>query len=479
MRLLRNSPRSWECAVGGNVTIQATHISSTSTPDSGPVAPGTSCRVRLLSDPCQIIIALCPSTSIFISYRLFMDIRLCGWTAFQYMRVPPVVRELEAWLVREPAASELIATTGDGSWRKGIEPCRQIAAPLDHLATAERERLRGKGVRSHLLTGVTTDGLTRSVSFSLPKDGGAKRVTHITSPAATLLTMAGDLGSARLALATSEAMGSFAVFSPNPLTQSILDALVRKGVHPSAISACSTAVPQRIRNLARYGSWKQAYAPDGTATNLWRRPPLLTKDNLDEFVCRATGMRGTRTLAQAADLAHAGTASPLEAQAAVLLSAPQRKGGEGLVAPRCNHPVRLDYHASVLAGQRICYCDLFYSQPSLDAIQQGGADRNAPLQRKRSKRAVDVECHSTIWHAHPEKSVSDIKRVNGLEAMGVRTLLLTRDVLANSYKMHEFTQEIWDEMGLRRKRHSKELTRRRDRLRQEVLVRWENFGVFC
>lgn len=182
-----------------------------------------------------------------------MDIIICGWTAFQYMRKPPVVRMLEAWLSSHPE----VVLPGNKDWcttgaHESLRPAPEC--PIDVLACSEKERLRGKGFRSHRLTGADASLLTRSVHPApLAQDRHKRRIDRITTPAATLLTMAMDIGHEKLALAASELLGSFSVFTPNPFCQAILDGLVREGPVSRELAEVIRLVPRDIRSLARYG----------------------------------------------------------------------------------------------------------------------------------------------------------------------------------------------------------------------------------
>ena len=395
-----------------------------------------------------------------------MDIIICGWTAFQYMRKPPVVRMLEAWLSSHPE----VVLPGNKDWcttgaHESLRPAPEC--PIDVLACSEKERLRGKGFRSHRLTGADASLLTRSVhSAPLAQDRHKRRIDRITTPAVTLLTMAMDIGHEKLALAASELLGSFSVFTPNPFCQAILDGLVREGPVSRELAEVIRLVPRDIRSLARYGAWRQAYKRDGSPTSLWRRPAILTPGELDRLSEQTHNLRGSTTLSRAAYIALTGTASPFEAQAGILLGLPKQSGGEGLGTPLCNHPVRLSSSVALFAGQKTCYCDLFFSR---------GASRG---KLAREPRHLDVECHSTTWHAHDDKAISDIRRINGLEAMGVRTSLITHDILINDRRMASFAQEMRRRMGMKPIELSPERERRRERLRREVLVDWETFGTF-
>ena len=62
--------------------------------------------------------------------------------------------------------------------------------------------------------------------------------------------------------------------------------------------------------------------------------------------------------------------------------------------------------------------------------------------------------------------------------MGVRTSLITHDILINDRRMASFAQEMRRRMGMKPIELSPELERRRERLRREVLVDWETFGTF-
>ena len=404
---------------------------------------------------------------------------LCGAAAYHMLRVPPAALWLAVLSCAEPLrhpsahryreARAILSALGmvgppevfptDGMARHhsplfasralqpppaSLEPCRALEIPRDVLAAA---------------------GLAE-MPFEL----------RLPSPEATLLTLATKLGHVRLALLASELMGSFSVYAPPPDLQSLLDRAIGRGrgetarleradMRASAIQPPEQpwdghALPSSVRRSVRHGGWSQAVDDGGTPTSLWRRSPVLTPDRLEAFLDQAKGCHGHSILHKAAQLAVANAASPFEAQAAMLLGQPRRRGGEGLGTPLCNKRVNLNPGARAIARQATCYCDLYFR----------GTD---------GCRDVDVECHSHAWHDGSErKRILDANRSSALACMGVDVVLLTHEVMRDERAFEAFVELLRERLGLDQPKRTAGLEEARRKLREAVLgfVRWESLG---
>ena len=390
---------------------------------------------------------------------------LCGWSAFRMHRVPPVA----LWLALLADADHLRRPSARG-YRKAAHLLARLGfdAPADICAPTDRLRPTTAHLNARVRKLSTTTIKPVSQPVPIPLDvlehlGLASPPFDLRalSPEASLLSLAPRLGPERLALAASELMGSFGIFRPTPDLQSRLSMAARKGAtSPSTVDEAGT-LPRSIRREARYGRWQQLTEPDKAPSNLWQRDPLLTHARLAAFVQDAEGLHGCDILRGACRMAVPGTASPFEAQAAILLGQPRRRGGEGLGTPVCNKKVVLDPGAKALAHQAVCYCDLYFEGP-------------------RSGRRLAIECHSRTWHARgDEKRVADANRQAALERMGIDVMLLTHEMLRDAKALSHFVELARAKLGLRQPRDSKDLRERRERLRSAVLgVRdWEGFGL--
>lgn len=392
-----------------------------------------------------------------MAYRLRMDtLKLCGWSAYQYHRVPPVARAVvDAFL----AAGQPLA---------GIRPDARtgligLDRPIRLTVDAPDKRLRSSHHISHL---------RGSLDEGAFEECGAEG-TLVTSPAATLLTLAPSLSHERLALAASEMLGTFAVFRPAPALQSVLDELgnLASGV-PDLPHAGQQGIPMQRGSISqlgpstryelvsqwRYGGWSQVRDTKGRPTSLWRRNPLVTLADLESYRETSKGLHGSKLLGQALRLAAERCASPLEVRARALLCLPRRSGGECLGTPLSNHPVVLSPAARAIARQGRCYCDLLLAAP-------------------RSRRKLDIECQGAVAHDGSERRLSDADRATALSCMGIDVMLLTQRTLANPAACAEFARKARKILGVPELSLSEDLAAKRKRLRREVLVRWEDFGL--
>lgn len=253
-----------------------------------------------------------------------METVLCGSTAYRYWRTPPIVLYLAAAPVDSPALrqflreEELLAFRADladrlpflrectgPSWRnvgqaaRDIRDARWLLAPsanfpLDVLAQ-ERGGRRSSGLIS---TTFWNGGLPFEATCDVTDDLG------VTSPAFTMVQMAAQAGFTRTLLLASELCGSYAVYpAPEPI-RSLLQRIASRG------------------RLKAFNGWRPCLSGEGNVTDLWRRDPLTTPDDLKAMAEAAEGHRGAAALRKVADAVVPLAASPFETQAGLLLSLP-------------------------------------------------------------------------------------------------------------------------------------------------------------
>lgn len=417
------------------------------------------------------------------AYLHRMDtITLCGMSAYQALRIPPPVLWLALLACAESPSRPALGGIGHTllllealGVRRPIEVLRPTPGQRTHTS-----RLKGRSLRLPQGDQSTTPLVAKAVVRACGSD--PLRGLQAPSPHAALLTLAPQLGSARLALAASELMGSFAVYRPSPTIQACLDAFAGR-VSPPSPSAldgsllpaeraagmsfrflesgrCPDELQRLLTHEVRDGGWRQAVDPNGMPTDLWRRDPLLTPQALMQYAKEARSFHGGRILADGSRMALPNTASPFEAQAGILLGEDRRRGGEGLGRPTCNQRIALGARARAIARQSVCYCDLLFE----------GSRRTKPL---------DVECHSRRWHdAGVEKRILDANRQTALAHMGVNTRLLTFETVADDDAFATFVETCRMDLGLVAPPPASDvLQRRREVLRAKVLVDWETFGT--
>lgn len=358
---------------------------------------------------------------------------LCGWSAFQWHRIPPLVRMLYLSAIEDDAPLADLLDPSAGPLLGGIDyPLRVLAPDINHKPHRE-------GVAIPHLSGIASCQRPHRICRGL----------YVTDLPVTLLMLSRDLSVERMALACSELCGRYSVFKPSSDVQMLLDQIDRGDLSDFGDLAEDILLEQRH-------GWQQARDPSGRPTSLWKRPAMLSRRAIEDFISSLPSRtRGKNQLGKALGFMAENTASPLETMAAILLGQPRRRGGEGIGRPMCNLEIPLSSEARRIAGQGACYGDLCF--------------------RKQDGGLLDIECHSKTWHAGSLKTMSDMERATALECMGVEVLFLTDGQLKDSAQAAEIARVARKKLGISQPDPSVKLLTRRDALRREILVDWRTF----
>ncbi len=381
-----------------------------------------------------------------------MEAVVCDISAFQYWRVPPVVHLLasapegdenlcrlfsfpQVQALRAEMAQELPlcrACLAEGArWRRASEVALAIrdasislAAALDcpvDVLTRSSSELRGSAViRPRLWSSdIAPGGLTRVTDDLL-----------VASPAFALQQLATRASLARTTMLASEICGTFSAYhAPAPM-QRFLQRQIDRG------------------RLPAYGGWSPCISPSGKLTDLWRRPPLATPDEIARFAELSDSPRGKRQLLRAAKLVSPNAASPFEVRAGMLLGLPRRLGGEGLGGFEHNKRVELSGRARMLADQDCCYGDLVWDQ------------------------LLDLECQGAEFHDNARSYLSDSERIGALELMGYRVLPVTHDQIADPARFDALADVTSRILGIRRRKKGDSERVAAMKLRLELFEDW-------
>ena len=388
-----------------------------------------------------------------------MTTALCGKSALEYWRTPPLVRALalhpdnpsddfdlplsreELRGLRNDTFFELEIWRNDSVLSARGRPLMSdssldvldsialispgISAPIEILVSSREDRRRSSLIRPSVM----------SDDLSAPELSIISKHLYVTSPALTLLTLAPRISLARLVMIASELCGSFSIYRTPPSLAHALEDL-----HANHL-------------LPKVSSWSPSFDSSGHLTDLWSRPPLTSPEKIAALAARARGRRGRRALEQAAELVVANAASPFEVQAGVLLGFPYGLGGEGYAGFSHNHEVALSDAARRLAGRRTCRCDLFWP------ASQGF-------------RAVDLECQSRIYHTGEERGLSDANRSTALQSMDIEVILATYAQFEDVRRFDALSLTIAQKIGRRPPIHTRGFLDSRTELRSQVLVSW-------
>ena len=384
-------------------------------------------------------------------YRRFMDTVVCGASAYQFWRTPPIVLHLAAGSSDNPALrkavgeDELIAfrqslieglpltrACADGpAWRhagalqKAIREYQLVLAPsmdlpVDVLVDCARERRSSSFVKTALCKGALPRGAVRGVDEDL----------SVTSPAFTMLQLARSASLQRTVLLASELCGCYAVYrAPAPVAYQ-LQKMIRR------------------HRLPEIDGWRPCLTAEGQLTDLWSRPPLVEPHELIDMAVQSDSLDGKKRLIRAAELVKPMAASPFETQAGVLLGFPKLLGGAGLGGFTHNEKVDLTPDARLLARRDCCYCDLFWPD------------------------GLDVECQSALYHNNVDGYLSDSDRTAALSLVGVDVLPLTYDQMRDPKRFAAFVHAAERSLGRKRAEPSEAQKRAAQKLREEAFVDW-------
>ena len=137
------------------------------------------------------------------------------------------------------------------------------------------------------------------------------------------------------------------------------------------------------------------------------RRPLLSKRELEAFLCGTSSCQGSKKARQALRRCLAPTRSPLETKVALLLTLPPRLGGYGLPKPETNYVIRPSPEEFAHSQFPLYEVDLCWP-----------------------KRRLVVEVDSYRYHSGVSRLDRDAKRRNSLTSMGWRVFSVTAGQLS-------------------------------------------------
>ena len=351
-----------------------------------------------------------------------MDLLLCGASAFRYWRTPPQI------LALYPPLPQLFE---DSNHRK-LASCDLVqdilGAPLYRAAFAP-----GQNSSTKLY-------VTQTFKNGLPPSS-VQNTEHgftITSPAATLLTMAKNISQEHLLLVLYEMLGAFTVFNPCKRAERVLEAALTQGF------------------LRPTEGWHRVKNVDGHGTDLWKRSPLVTIEELEVFCEHAAGFHGVKKLRWAIEHVSGCTASPFEGQTSTLLSLPRAAGGEGMVIKN-NQRIPLSPAARSIYPHEACFADIL-------------------IESRGDNAGVVLECQGRSVHASEAAGILDSNRTTALNTMGYEVILVTYDQIANRRSFQAVLDIIARKTGVRRRAKTPRQLQAEEALRREIFIDWNTLG---
>ncbi len=300
--------------------------------------------------------------------------------------------------------------------------------PLHRVVGSDRQRARTVFYKTHVLAGELPFGTTQETDHGF----------DVATPAFTLFTMANCVSRTHLLMAAYELCGSFTVFRPTNEAESKLKQAYQQGFPPLGFG------------------WQRVRDTKGNNTNLWKRDPLLTIEELRRFANQLDGRRGSKNLRWAAEHVTGICASPFEVQASILLGLPRNFGGQGLPVLN-NYRIPLNDRARALYHHSCCYADIY-------------------LEASGTQPAVDIECQGKSVHASEAAGISDAERLTALESMGIPVIPLTFKQLSNDHSFKAVKHLIEQKRGIKFRFKTERQQRAEQDLRREVFINWETLG---
>ena len=386
---------------------------------------------------------------------------ICGLSAWEYWRTPPQVRDgwMDPVFLRErhqgDAEVELLLRPVRANAREGHRSIRQrllcdlkgLSLPVE-VMTDNADRASDNYMRPHRLP--------KGFDLSDARDLGGG--LYVLTPSALLLSLAAQLDRFSLLKIAYEACGIFTISPRNKRVDLILSDLEARGVispAQSARNAVSGYADERGVALGNYDAvgegareWQPAYSTAGRLTDIWKRPPLCTVDELRRQANDAVGCRGRKALKNALEDVLPGAASPLEVYAALLLCADRWTGGEALGHPALNRRITFDASSSALAHQSCCYADQLWDE-----------------------RSGVLELQGIAYHVDGRGDRGGYGRTLALESMGYSVAEVTYDQLSDLEKLDVLLPVLARKFGLDLKPRTPAFLRRREALHEALFSR--------
>lgn len=353
----------------------------------------------------------------------YEDWRFCAQTAFRYHRIPPQL------LALYPPLPNTYGDSNHLKFAKHETVTDLLGTPLHRLTNSDRQRANSVLYRTHVLREEAPFGSMQSTEHNFA----------VASPLYTLLTIAPMVTRIELLMIAYELCGSFSVFEPCKRADTILRSAYSQGIIKLGVGWT------RVRNTR------------GEQTNLWKREPLITIDELKSYAAETSGMYGAKKLQWVAQRLTGECASPFEVQASILLGLSRRLGGMGFAFSN-NRRIRLTNTAKEFYRHNSCYADLY-------------------IEGSRTHPPVDIECQGQSVHDSEEASLSDSDRIAALESMGIQVVPLTYRQISSEDNLEATGNLIARKLNIQLKPKTERQKKAQQELLNVVLTDWERLGA--
>ncbi len=381
---------------------------------------------------------------------------LYGISSLEYHRTPPVAR---GHTLSDETLERLRKVAPDLSARRNAPP---------ELLAISRELfglLKGVSLPIHLAATTRRSSGASYVVWHERGSYGADELVPIgedlfaTTPLRTLLDLASAYPVETLARVISEACGIHAVSSKTSRLERALDEVDRDtplASGPSRIAAYYGIDGEPLAYTSPRGAaspWEACFTSDGTRLNLWKRAPLCTLEETARYAEQMKGYPGADKLRRAAALAVAGSASPEETLAGILLGGYRVRGQEGFPPFHLNQRVALPRDVQRAVGGGLCVVDIGWFEESSGGI------------RLRGCCEVDGKAVHTSANAG-----RDHVRQSVLERMGVGVARVTHDQIVKIDAWDVLVDVMRQKLGCRSPLQTPQFLKRRAALREKLLA---------
>ena len=380
-----------------------------------------------------------------------METTLCGLSAWEYLRTPPGLRELE--LSHDDACSlglapELLRVKNDARDADRLVSSRLltdlkgVSTPVQVISSVDSSGHKSRLAVPHRCSNDLVS------EFSVDLGNGLQTLTA----EALVCCVPSTTDVFVLAKMMFEACGLFSLLPSSKHMDALVARLVTEGLlskenSRSEVFGFSDERGNPVPTLDIEGeelAWAPAFDRKGKITDLWKRPPLTDVGRiaaaLDAF---ELGPRHPARLALS--MVHNGAASPAEAKAVMLLCSGSRFGGESWGRPELNRRIAFTPEAQRLAHTRYCIADSLWAE----------------------ERSV-LEVQGEAFHADEEGFRVASGRTAALESMGYSVAELLNEQMADLELFDTLLPSMAKKLGFSLEKRTISFLRRRDRLHQAL-----------
>ncbi|WP_019240188.1 MULTISPECIES: PDDEXK family nuclease [Enorma] len=221
--------------------------------------------------------------------------------------------------------------------------------------------------------------------------------------------------------------------------------LVRPLLEACKAQASGAKQPSQFFRKDEDDPWKPVFDRNGDPSSMWKRPQLITTEQLRIELETMQCVDGLPQARRAAQFVHDRSGSWLETAWALFALLPPRCGGAGYPAPLFNERVTFTPEAELLAGMSYCKCDMLW--PEQNAV---------------------VELNGMAYHADRAGFKEASGRRAALESMGYSVLEITYDQMCDITQLEILLDMMSTRLGLKPAKRSTKQIERRKKLHQEL-----------